>query len=516
MEDPRQTLRNTATAARQRLLEWSGLLLPALRQPGYLAGMALLAVHGYAALLAAPVAGIYALATLPRLIADGLAGHGWNPALLAGAIAAAAGGLTLYLLRFQLRVDGTYPLSPTDTPALFTAIDALRKHQRSAAIAGIMLSEEFAIDLVSLPRRALPLGRQCHLLLGLPLLMCLSPLHFRIALDRRLNRPRPLRAQLVRWLAQQRHVWSWYRANFRRHRDPLALLVRLWLVCYEPLFRRLVAGAARLDELESDRELTDHISSEDIADTVAATVTGECFLRERFWPDVFRLAAMQADPPAPYQTLERALHQTLTRDDARDWLDEAMRAETGRWSMTPALEARLGNIGYRKIWPQRPPEISAAREFLQPVLDRVLNEFDQQWQHRQQSNWPQRHSRHHQAREELTTLRRKANNGALHGTEAMKYASLVKQYAEPSERIRELKALVASNPDDAQLQFGIGRMLLAQGEPDGILVLKRAARLDARFAGPAGQLIAKFATLTPRPAAAARPSAPPQQVKQSA
>jgi hypothetical protein len=516
MEDRRQALRNTAAAAQQRLLEWSGSLLPALRQPAYLAGMALLAGLGYAAFLAAPLAGLYALTTLPRLIADGLSGHGWNPALVDGAIAAAAVGFTVYLLRFQLRVDGTHPLSATETPALFTAIDALRKHQHSAAITGVMLNDTFAIDLVSLPRRALPVGRQSHLLLGLPLLMCLSPLHFRIALDRRLNRPRPLRAQLVRWLTQQRHVWTWYRASFRGHRDPLALTVRLWLLCYEPLFRRLVAGAARLDELDSDRELADHTSSEDIADTIAATVTGECFLRERFWPDVFRLAAMQADPPAPYQTLERALHQTFTRDDARDWLDEAMRAETDRWSMTPALEARLSNIGYRKIWPQRPPEVSAAREFLQPVLDAVLNEFDQQWQHRQHSEWPQRHSRHHQAREELTALRRKANNGALHGTEAMKYASLIKQYAEPSERVPALKALVATNPDDAQLQFGIGRMLLAQGEPDGILVLKQAARLDARFAGPAGQLIAKFATLTPRPVTAARPSATPQQVKQSA
>ncbi|MEJ2346773.1 MAG: hypothetical protein P8090_15485 [Gammaproteobacteria bacterium] len=374
MEDPRQALRNAAAAARQRLLEWSGSLLPALRQPAYLAGLALLAGLGYAAFLAAPLAGLYALVTLPRLVADGLAGHGWNPALLAGSVAAATCGLTVYLWRFELRVDGTYPLSATDTPALFTAIDALRKHQRSASITGVMLNDAFTIDLVSLPRRALPAGRQSHLLLGLPLLMCVSPLHFRIALDRRLNRPRPLRAQLVRWLAQQPHVWNWYRANFRRHRDPLALSVRLWLACYEPLLRRLVAGAARLDELESDRELADHTSSEDIADTIAATVTGEYFLRERFWPDVFRLAAIQADPPAPYQTLERALHHTLTRDDARDWLDEAMRTETGPWSMAPGLEARLNNIGYRKIWPQRPPEISAAREFLQPVLDTVLNE----------------------------------------------------------------------------------------------------------------------------------------------
>jgi len=121
--------------------------------------------------------------------------------------------------------------------------------------------------------------------------------------------------------------------------------------------------------------------------------------------------------------------------------------------------------------------------FLGKALQQVLGEFDRAWMRRVAPHWRQAHAG---AREELRRLRSLQGNArqqVLGPAVARELAALVEKHYGGARAKPFYERLLKQHPHDARANFAAGRFLLCSiGDLRGRAALKKAARLDRRFA----------------------------------
>ena len=131
----------------------------------------------------------------------------------------------------------------------------------------VVLTADFALDIVKTPRTAFPAGATTTLLVGVPLLQVLSEQQFQCTLARRLGQFSMRYNQLENWLYRMRGVWLQYCDPARRGGtgfQPVTWLFRH----YVPVFHLVSEPAAQLDELAADDYAMELFSDEDVRDTI--------------------------------------------------------------------------------------------------------------------------------------------------------------------------------------------------------------------------------------------------------
>lgn len=506
MHDRFRDLHELGSLLARTALNRAPTALRATRQDLYLCATALLAVAGHVMLVFAPAITLYALACLPGIYAS----HGWLGVAANSALVAGASALSIYLFRTRLNAPHGHALSEPQAQLLQHQLQQTEYGAVMKRIGDVRITDQLDITLVKIPSRALPLTWTSTLYVGLPTLMALSGEQFALAVMRRLWRPRSPRQYLMRWLSAQRSMWQAYDHTFAARHDLTARCIRPLITFYQRLYCHVSTPLARMYELCLDRTLSEHVASDDLVTLMSIEICAARFLSERFWPAIDAQVKRRAQPPTPYSELETAMYNPYPRDDAKRWLQQAATSEHAIGTIAPTLTQRLNNLGHRHAWLPSPPQCSAGRDLLGDSFTKLIVTLNQQWANDNRVRWQALHKTHAPALIKLTVLRAKAAQLKLHGREARKYASLVKQYMPPDKVAATLTALLAVNGADARLQFGIGRILLANDEPDGILALKRAVRLDRRYQAPAHRLIGSFAITVIRARSAARRLEPTQ------
>jgi hypothetical protein len=308
----------------------------------FLAGFALL---GYACLLLFPLlvlagmAGIYqALAVSP--------GVAWLP-LLAWVLVTGVSGLASYrLFQFRPFLPRGVVLDRQQAPVLFQLVAETRAHYACPGIDRIVITGEYQLDIVNTPVSALPFWSTRTLLVGLPLLQCLSTTHFQCALARRLGQSSRRSNRLLNWLYTLRSTWPQYR-EMVSGTDPGHLLVRALFALYAPVYTVLSTVAARLDELQADSYAMELFSDEDVLDAITTDAVYRLFIREKYWPAINKLLEQDAaTAPDAHVRMAKILHAGLRAGTVVEWIEKAISAEQQWDDPWPLLLRRLENIGH--------------------------------------------------------------------------------------------------------------------------------------------------------------------------
>jgi hypothetical protein len=308
----------------------------------FLAGFALL---GYACLLLFPLlvvagmTGIYhALAASP--------GVAWLP-LLVWVFVTGICGLASYRL-FQCRplLPRGVVLDRQQAPALFQLVDDTRAHYACPATDRIVITGEYQLDIVNTPVSIPPFWSTRSLLVGLPLLQCLSTTRFQCALARRLGQSSRRSNRLLNWLYTLRSTWPRYH-EMAAGADPGHLVVRALFSIYAPVYTVLSTAAARLDELQADSYAMELFSDEDVLDAITTDVIYRLYLREKYWPAINKLRGQDAvTVPETQVRMAKILHAGLQAGTVKEWIERAMSAEQQWDDPWPLLVRRLENIGH--------------------------------------------------------------------------------------------------------------------------------------------------------------------------
>jgi hypothetical protein len=311
-----------------------------------LSGFALL---GYACLLLLPLlvvagmAGIYqALAATP--------GVAWLP-LLAWVLVTGVCGLASYrLLQCRPVLPEGVVLARQQAPAMFQLVEETSAHYGCPGPDRIVITDEYQLDIVNTPVSILPFWSTRSLLVGLPLLQCLSTTRFQCILARRLGQRSRRSNRLLNWLYTLRSTWPRYREMFAGA-DPGYVVVRALFSIYAPVYTVLSTAAARLDELQADSYAMELFSDEDVLDAITTDVVSRLFLRERYWPAINKLLEQDnAAAPATHAGMAKVLHAGLHAGTIVEWTERAMSTEQQWDDPWPLLVRRLENIGHAQAW----------------------------------------------------------------------------------------------------------------------------------------------------------------------
>ena len=317
------------------------------RPRGYLLVTTVLALAGHGWLLLFPwlvlagITGAYEALTAQPAVA-------WSRLLIWSTVAAGSALVTWRMARFKPTLPAGALLDRKKATALFDLVDELGRHYRRPGVDRVVISGDFALELVKTPYCALPLWSMNTLVIGLPLIHCLSPTQFRCALARRLGQFSKHRNPLGNWLNQLRQIWPQY-AMAPGAADPGFQPVRWFFRFFAPLYERISLPAARLDELAADSYAMEVCSDEEMLDTISTETVCRLYLEEKYWPTYRKLTArVRKIMPKPHAGMSSVLRAGLQGDRGQEWLKNAMEREPRDDDPMPSLAKRVENIGHRK------------------------------------------------------------------------------------------------------------------------------------------------------------------------
>jgi len=335
---------------------------------GYLLAATVLALAGYGWLLLFPwlvlagISAVYEALTAQPAVA-------WSRLLIWSTVTAGSALVTWRMARYRPTLPAGVVLDREKAATLFDLVDELGRHYRRPGIDRVVISEEFALELVKTPYCALPLWSMNTLVIGLPLIQGLSPTQFRCALARRLGQFSKRRNPLGNWLYQLRQVWPQY-AIAPRAPDPGFQPVRWFFLFFAPLYQRISLPAARLDELVADSYAMEVCSDEEMLDTISTETVCRLYLEEKYWPTYRKLTARVREiMPKPHAGMSSVLRAGLQGDKSQEWIKKAMEREPLDDDPMPSLAKRVENIGHRKPRMNGIAPDSAATVYLDAAIE---------------------------------------------------------------------------------------------------------------------------------------------------
>lgn len=387
-----------------------------------------------------------------------------------------------------------YRISHKVAPELFKLIEQLCRELNAYKPTSVLLVTHYVVGTHRRLRRGLILDHDATLLVGLPTLQTLSPLHFKAALTHALAQLRKNPGNSQSRVTRLREIWAQHQQTTSKTKNPLVLPWRLFINLYQPWCEAVTFRSARCEVLNLDSLTADIIGRQRFAEMLTARVVGLSYVRDQFWPGILSRALNEPTPAVrPYSILSKAMGQNLKSDDARRWLTKALNQQILAGSPAPSLEARLTAVGCRVAPLVRPPRLSAAAAVLSPHSDQVVQRFDREWQNMVQLRWRRYHQRAQQERRKIDVYAEKAKQGQLTVHEGIELAKLVSMHLGNGQAANIYKHLLARFSNEVELHFIAGRfLLLSLADESGLKALQRAARLDTSRAAEAQAIIARY------------------------
>jgi len=157
-------------------------------------------------------------------------------------------------------------------------------------------------------------------------------------------------------------------------------------------------------------------------------------------------------------------------------LTQALQAHTGHADTHPALADRLAALGVDAQLPP-PVEHSAADAWLGDALPGLLATLNEEWRQRNAEAWGEAHQELLTKRARLETLAVRPQ-AELDDLELWELASLTEDLQPDADPLPLFRAYEERAPDDPDIHFVLGRLLLARDDRRGLDYLRKV--LDRR------------------------------------
>jgi Zn-dependent protease with chaperone function len=368
-----------------------------------------------------------------------------------------------------------YELSRQEFPHLWAEVDALHTQLATPPIHTILLTPALNAAIAQTPRMGIIGPYQNTLILGLELLLALSPAQTRAVLAHELAHLSGNHSKFAGWIYRVRRSLAQISAAFQQSHAWGTGLIRRFLDWYNPYFAGYSYVLARSNEYEADA-LASKLTSRDTTASalVAVYVYGE-FTGEHFWKPFFRKAHTQAQPEqATYTQLQQFYRQPPAQDDTfKHHLRTVLTQKTNPADTHPSLMERLKALKATGMLPET--DDTKAIQWLGSEAKRVIQHFNQQWTNENAVQWEEFYQRAQAAQHTVTTLHSRDYH-ALSATEQWELANLTERYLPEEDALSLYMQYAENNPDDSDADLVIGRLLLEQNNATGIRYLEKAMK----------------------------------------
>lgn len=468
--------------------------------PPLYAGLVLVLVFiAYGFLLLFPLLAIIALVLLGMVLWQSpLATWQWYDWLKL-AILPGVGALgifqTLQLYRAHPPLPAGRPLLRKDFPVLRERIDELGKTYGAPKIHQVKLNTRFGIEIICTPKNGFPFSCTNTLLIGLPLMSCMSPLQLKLLLGREIGHLALRHRHFRRRVPQLAHIWQQYACHYAEHWTPGNILPRLFFTPFVAVFSNSIYPAIRTECIVKDNCMLDITPAENAAEVIAMSAIKRRYLGEQYWPTLNNLAFSEAKPPyLPYSSMANIVNAALDKKQSQLLYENEIVQPVAADNIRPNLRERLLAIGYDDFVMPDATTANAADHFLGKSFAEILKQMDNIWYLKNRSVWAMRYKRGVEEKKRLAVLREQAAQALLSNDEAREFLLLIEKYVAPDKALPFYKEIIKTNSLDAQVCYEVGRLLLAANDESGIAALHMAMDLTSGLTTDSCQHIIDYHT----------------------
>lgn len=299
----------------------------------------------------------------------------------------ALGGVVSYVLAtMRFSPPSGLRLKQQNFPRLFEMLEELRQEYGEVRIDRVVLRDRFDVRIVKTPRNGFPFSAIHTLVIGLPVLLTMSPLDVHVLVARRVGQLAGQGSRINSWLFFLRDMWAQYLGGCGTRG-----LQRLRPLCgffhaYVPLYRAFSVPLARDSELDADRYALGAMNDRDTARAITSQVLTEAYLSHTFWPAIIQTATQSVKPETqPHAQMAELFTGGLSEQQLQATLERVQRRGMRPRSVMPALADRLEHIGHHKVLLPKALSVTAARFYLGGACDGCIDVVDRRTQRKVRS-----------------------------------------------------------------------------------------------------------------------------------
>jgi Zn-dependent protease with chaperone function len=465
--------------------------------------VALVAALGYAYVLAVLGLALAVGAWLILSLKDGGSSHLSSIKLLFGLGVLAAIILRAFWVR--LAPPAGYEVYREDAPRLFLLIDKLTTALGTPPFHHVFIVNNLNAAVAQRPRLGIFGWYQNYLLLGLPLMLAMTPGQFRAVLAHEFGHLGHSHGRFSGWIYRTRMVWSRLLEELHARDHWGSVLFTKFLDRYAPFFNAYSFVLARAQEYEADRQAARLVGPHAMKDALASLQVIARLMDALYWPMLNRRTITNPTPPASHlDELITVLQRVTPHDSIQKWLHEAMQQTTNYADTHPALADRLAALDHLPEKPNAPEppadfprlrdphEATAANYYLDAHATATRAALDRSWAESVTDEWQQKHEEMAAARARCQALSDKSATVGLSIDELWEYACQMEALESDRAALPLLQQLLKKEPTHAAANLAMGRLLLAQDDQAGLQYLEKALAADREAVIPACQLASNF------------------------
>ena len=388
--------------------------------------------------------------------------------------------MTLKALRIKMDPPLGTEINAQQAPEIFELVANLNDQLGAPHFHHVLITDNLNAGVVQVPRLGILGWPKNYLLIGLPLMKSLTVEQLKAVIAHELVHLAKGHARLSNWIYRQRLRWSRLLNALESRESEGSFLFKPFLNWFAPYFNAYSFPMARAQEYEADAISARITSPQAAAEALTSTQVISHYLEEQYWPKIYKQADEVPTPDfAPYRELSRSLAAELDEPTVRAWLNQAMARPTNLEDTHPALCDRLSAIS-ESARIAIPELRNAADRFLGDLLEVITESFDKGWRDRVLPAWRERYGRIQGDRQKLAELNKRFESGeSLTLKEAYdraKFTETVGNNADDAQA--QFRALHERYPENPEICFSLGAILLAQDDTSGCALVEQAMQID--------------------------------------
>lgn len=399
-----------------------------------------------------------------------------------------------------VRVDAPkgYVLDPQRNSELFKYIGALRKQLKLPKVHQVIVDSEFNAAMVQHPRFGMMFWQKNTLVLGLPLLLSLSKEQAGAVIAHEFGHLAGNHSRLNGWVYRTRETWGRITHICETKDNKLFKIIEHFSCWYAVYFNAFTFAWARRNEYEADKVAATLTSPEATSLALTSTRVLSEIQDEYFWQPIYSQADKERVPKAgPFRSLQSFCKTFMVQaEDIKHRTRVAIQTKTGYVDTHPSLRDRISALQVPVFIPKVIVKESAGEAWLDAGdLNKIIDEFDQQWIVQNRFNWKSRYDYVQATRKKLECLKSLPVND-LSRQQLWQLANWTEELepsTDPLPLYLRYKLLSKDDCDDVDL--AIARVMLNRGDKRGLRYVEYVLT-NYRLALPACELAYHFSRQT--------------------
>lgn len=371
------------------------------------------------------------------------------------------------------------PLARSEAPALFEALDAMRARMHGPRFHHVLVVNDVNAAVVQRPAFGLVGFPRNYLLLGLPLLECLSPDEAMAIVAHEYGHLAGSHGRFSAFIYRLRHTWDTVQAHMDHFEGWSARLARPLVRWYAPYFNAYTYVLARADEYRADAASAELVGAASAAHALKRVNLVAPHYAQYMDETLKRVGEDAAPPGRLLHAWAEHARTPCAEATLQGWLDAALDREGHFADTHPTLRARLAALSHDGAGLQAlPPALAgatAAQAWFGAGAADLRAELQAQWAREVAEPWAQRYAEIQGERSRLRELRGLAERSPDQHLEMLRLS----MRHEPEVDVRApLAEFNAANGEHALGLYLEAVARLERGERAGLALLDRAMQAD--------------------------------------